>query len=103
MKINSARTFVARRCKSFDMPRVRPVNSMTRQTPSATPATLTSVRMGRWRMFEVTRLSMCNKFPTDLLEYNLSGCGTRVIAVEVFMNHRLHRLHRGKVSNRLNL
>src|SRR5829696_5770155 len=66
MKINSARTFVARRCKSLDMPRARPVNSMTRATPSATPATLTSVRMGRWRMFEVTRLSICNKFLTDL-------------------------------------
>src|SRR5690349_5791433 len=61
MKINSARTFVARRCKSFDIPRARPVNSMTRLTPSATPATLTSVRIGRWRMFEVTRLSIYNE------------------------------------------
>src|SRR5215475_5751172 len=39
------------------MPRARPVNSITRLTPRATPATLTSVRIGRWRMFEVTKLS----------------------------------------------
>src|SRR5215217_9295318 len=77
MKINSARTFVARRCNSLDMPRARPVNSMTRATPSATPATLTSVRIGRWRMFEVTRLSICNKLLTGFnLEYNLAAAKT---------------------------
>src|SRR5215213_5093505 len=77
MKISSARTFVARRCNSFDMPRARPVNSMIRATPRATPATLTSVRIGRWRMFEVTRLSISNKFLTGLnLEYNLAATKT---------------------------
>src|SRR5436190_5281880 len=58
VKIISARTFDARRWRSFDMPRASPVKSITRQTPRATPATLTSVRMGRWRMLETTRLSM---------------------------------------------
>src|SRR5882762_3730140 len=58
VKIISARTFDERRAISSDMPRASPVNSMIRQTPSATPATLTSVRMGRWRMLETTRLSM---------------------------------------------
>src|SRR5689334_4956398 len=61
MKINSARTLLARRCRSFDIPRASPVNSITRLTPSAIPATLTSVRMGRWRMLEVTKLSICNQ------------------------------------------
>src|ERR1043165_6538203 len=51
------RTFVDRRCKSFDMPRVRPVNSITSATPSATPTTLMPERSGRCRMFESTRLS----------------------------------------------
>src|SRR5882724_5820053 len=58
VKIISARTFDARRWRSFDIPRASPVKSITRQTPSATPATLTRVRMGRWRMLETTRLSM---------------------------------------------
>src|SRR5690242_642291 len=102
MKINSARTFVARRCKSFDMPRARPVNSITRATPSATPATLTSVRMGRWRMFEVTRLSMCSKFLTNCdLEYNLGGqkyYENTQIAIHLFpinLNHHARLGSRG--------
>jgi hypothetical protein len=57
VKIISPRTFVDRRCKSFDIPRVNPVNSITSATPSATPMTLIAERKGRCRMFEVTRLS----------------------------------------------
>src|SRR5215213_7836490 len=80
MKINSARTFVARRCKSFDMPRASPVKSMTRLTPSATPATLTSVRIGLWRMFEVTRLSICSKV--------LTHCRWSITQPQIFADER---------------
>jgi hypothetical protein len=58
VKMISARRFAERRCTSFAIPRASPVNSITRQTPSATPAMLTSARTGRWRIFAATRLSM---------------------------------------------
>jgi hypothetical protein len=57
VKIISARTFDERRCKSSDIPRESPVNSITRVTPSATPSTLIAERSGRWRIFEMTKLS----------------------------------------------
>src|SRR6266481_8503586 len=57
VKIISARTFDERRCKSSDIPRDKPVNNITRVTPSATPSTLIAERRGRWRMFDMTRLS----------------------------------------------
>ena len=47
VKMISAFRFCERRCKSFDSPRASPVNSITRHTPSATPAALTSARTGR--------------------------------------------------------
>jgi hypothetical protein len=58
VKMISARRFEERRCKSFDIPRERPVNSITSATPSATPATLISARKGRCRMLLTTRLSI---------------------------------------------
>jgi hypothetical protein len=57
VKIMLPRTLVDRRSKSLDIPRVRPVKSMTSATPSATPTTLIAERSGRWRIFEATRLS----------------------------------------------
>src|ERR1043166_6588230 len=58
VKMISAFRFEERRCKSLDIPRASPVNSITRQTPSATPAALTSARTGRCRTLAVTRLSI---------------------------------------------
>src|SRR5919109_5069011 len=58
VKMISALRFDERRCRSLDMPVARPVKSITRQTPKAMPAMLTIVRTGRWRMFEVIRLSI---------------------------------------------
>src|SRR5829696_184872 len=58
VKMISALKFCERRCKSLDIPRASPVNSMTRATPNATPTTLTSERMGRWRMLAAIRLSI---------------------------------------------
>jgi hypothetical protein len=47
VKIISARTLEERRCKSSDIPRDSPVNSMTSITPRATPSTLIAERSGR--------------------------------------------------------
>src|SRR5215213_9072213 len=58
VKMISALRFCERRSRSFDSPRASPVNSITRQTPSATPAALTTARTGRWRTLAVTRLSI---------------------------------------------
>src|SRR5436305_14613247 len=57
-KMISAFRFDARRCKSLDIPRASPVKSITKQTPSATPAALTRARTGRCRTLAVTRLSI---------------------------------------------
>src|ERR1041385_1404984 len=54
----SAFRFCERRCRSLDIPRASPVKSITRHTPSATPAALTTARTGRWRTLAVTRLSI---------------------------------------------
>src|SRR5262245_1732346 len=48
----------SRRARSFNMPSTNPVLSSTRMTPSATPAILIKVRIGRWRIFDKTRLSI---------------------------------------------
>src|SRR5215217_4566395 len=58
VKMISARRFCERRWRSFESPRASPVKSITRQTPSATPAALTTARTGRWRTLAVTRLSI---------------------------------------------
>src|SRR5262245_32899513 len=44
---------------------------MIRITPSATPATLISVRVGRWRMFDRTRLSIDSGFLLRLVQVGL--------------------------------
>src|SRR5688572_807085 len=58
VKMISALRFCERRARSFDSPRASPVKSITRHTPSATPAALTTARTGRWRTLAVTRLSI---------------------------------------------
>jgi hypothetical protein len=57
MNMISALTFDDRRFRSSDIPLASPVKSMMRVTPSATPATLTKVRIGLWRIFAVIKLS----------------------------------------------
>ena len=64
-----------RRSRSFDIPRAKPVNSITRHTPSATPATLTSARTGRCRMLAATRLSN--------IIVSVVGCQTPTIKAKV--------------------
>src|SRR5439155_2256017 len=67
VKIISARTFEDRVCKSSDIPCARPVNSITRATPSATPTTLIAERSGRWRILDTTKLS------TELILFSSPG------------------------------
>src|SRR5215813_103845 len=57
--------------RSLSIPRTSPVMRMTRITPSATPATLISVRVGRWRMFDRTRLSIDSGFLLLLVQVGL--------------------------------
>src|SRR5262245_45012465 len=57
--------------RSLSIPRTNPVMRMIRITPSATPATLIRVRVGRWRMFDRTRLSIELGFLLRLVQVGL--------------------------------